>query len=139
MRPAILMLSVGPGCCKHPFSTLLQGLRVASNHGHLLSWHHAQAQCPGIRARQRLVLRCAPQTRRGASSSEGPEGSKGTKDRFLFQKKKRSISLNTQHKTEEWGKKERGRRAYGVLNIHELALHSSASWGTGGSEGTLHV
>ena len=59
-RPAILMLSAGPGCCKHPYATLLQGLRVASNHGHLLAWHQAQAQRPGNRARQRLVRRRAP-------------------------------------------------------------------------------
>lgn len=57
---AILMLSAGPGCCKHPYATLLQGLRVANNHGHLLAWHRAQAQRPGNRARQRLVLRRAP-------------------------------------------------------------------------------
>lgn len=59
---AILMLAAGPGCCKHPYATLLQGLRVASNHGHLLTWHCAQAPHPGSRARQRLVLRRAPQT-----------------------------------------------------------------------------
>lgn len=57
---AILMLSAGPGCCKHPYATLLQGLRVANNHGHLLAWHRARAQRPGNRARQRLVLRRAP-------------------------------------------------------------------------------
>lgn len=57
---AILMLSAGPGCCKHPYATLLQGLRVANNRGHLLVWHRAQAQRPGNRARQRLVLRRAP-------------------------------------------------------------------------------
>lgn len=99
---AILMLSVGPRCCKHPYATLLQGLWVANNHGHLLAWHWAQAQCPGNRARQRLVRRHAPETRQGASSSAGPLGEQENKRQIslsLKKKLKRSISLKTQHKT----------------------------------------
>lgn len=81
---AILMLSAGLRCGEHPYATLLRGLRVASNHGHLLTWHRAQAQSLGNRARQRLVLRRAPQTGRGPLLLEVPRGSRRTKDRFFF-------------------------------------------------------
>lgn len=107
-RSVILMLAAGPGCCKHPYATLLQGLRVASNHCHLLAWHRAQAPSPGSRARQRLVLRRAPQAERGSSSSGRPLGEQKNKRQISLSLKKRSISLKTQPKTRSRGRDREG-------------------------------
>lgn len=125
-RSVILMLAAGPGCCKHPYATLLQGLRVASNHCHLLAWHRAQAPSPGSRARQRLVLRRAPQAERGSSSSGRPLGEQKNKRQISLSLKKDQFHLRLSQKRGAGGETEKG--THGVLNIHELALHSSESW-----------
>lgn len=125
---AILMLSAGPGCGKHPYATLLRGLRVASNHGHLLTWHRAQAQSLGNRARQRLVLRRAPQTGRGASSSGGPRGQPENK-RQIF------LSLNNNNE-DRFHLRLSTKRGTGRGRGGEAERAPTRSWvlGTGGGD-----